>query len=145
MTFAVAAGNESHDAAAQIPAAYPEVMTVSALADSDGQPGAAGPLDCHGLDEDDVFAFFSNFGPAVDIAAPGVCIPSTYILNQVFRGDGTSFATPHVAGAVLLYKARHPSASPSQVRAAIIAARERYAMPGDPDGINEGVLNVKGW
>jgi subtilisin family serine protease len=144
VTFAVAAGNESVDAANQVPAAYREVITVSALSDWDGKPGAVGGTTCEGT-EDDTFAFFSNFGPAVDIAGPGVCIPSTWILNQVYRNTGTSMATPHVAGAALLYKTRHPSATPSQVRAAIIAARERYAMPGDPDGIDEGVLNVTGW
>jgi subtilisin family serine protease len=144
VTLTASAGNDATDVSTYIPAAYSEVIAVSALADSDGKPGGLAQDSPCGY-PDDVFAFFSNFGASIGIAAPGTCIPSTYTLNQVYRQDGTSMAAPHVAGAALLYKARHPSATPRQVRNAILASRERYAMPGDPDGINEGVLNVAGW
>ena len=50
-------------------------ITVSAFADSNGVPGGGGPS-CAGY-ADDTYATFSNFGPEVDIAAPGVCIRST--------------------------------------------------------------------
>jgi hypothetical protein len=43
---------------------------VSALSDSDGRPGGNGPRTCRG-NLDDVIAQFSNYGNAVDIAAPG--------------------------------------------------------------------------
>src|SRR6266511_3536339 len=42
VTYTVAAGNEADDAANHVPAAYDEVITVSALADFDGQPGGLG-------------------------------------------------------------------------------------------------------
>ena len=79
VTYAVAAGNASSDASVFVPAAYPEVITVSAIADFDGKPGGLAPQFPGCLTEtDDTFAFFSNFGPAVDLAAPGVCILSTW-------------------------------------------------------------------
>ena len=43
VTVAAAAGNESRDTADEVPAAYPEVITVSAMADGDGLPGGARP------------------------------------------------------------------------------------------------------
>ena len=60
------------------PAAYDEVITVSALADFNGQPGGGAASTCR-ADEDDTFASFSNYGANVDIIAPGVCIESTWM------------------------------------------------------------------
>ena len=59
----------------RVPTNNPNVLTVSAIADSDGVCGAVGPdLFLSGDNvtlTDDSFAFFSNFGPVVKIAAPG--------------------------------------------------------------------------
>ena len=71
VTYVVAAGNESADAANHRPAAYSEVITVSALADFNGDPGGSAPATCR-TDGDDTFASFSNFLAGVDIIAPGV-------------------------------------------------------------------------
>lgn len=144
VTVVVSAGNESADAAHTVPAAYPEVITVSSLADSDGQPGGLGGPTCEG-DPDDTLSFFSNFGAVVDLAAPGDCVGSTYPGGELAIGSGTSFSAPHVAGATALYLATHPKSTPAQVRAALIAHREQTALAGDPDGINEGIVNVGGW
>ena len=51
-------------------------------------------------------------------------------------------ATPHVAGAAALYRARNPLASPAVVQQALLAEREQISLPGDPDGIAEGALSV---
>lgn len=105
VTYVVAAGNDNKDAASFSPASHPEVMTVSAIADSDGKPGGTGPQTRHG--KDDSFASFSNFGEVVDIAAPGVDILSSYKANDYGTLSGTSMSSPHVAGAAALYVAQN--------------------------------------
>lgn len=147
VTVVVSAGNRCRDAAAFEPAAFAEVITVSALADSDGRPGAAGPGVRSGNctedfpDRDDTLASFSNFGPAVDLAAPGVNILST-VPGGYAPNSGTSMASPHVAGAAALYKAAHPASAPAKVKRVLRKVRERRPLPNDPDGVDEGILHV---
>ncbi len=104
------------------PAAYPEVATISALADSDGQAGGSGANTSWG--PDDTLATFSNFstaappgnpvispGAGIDLAAPGVSIFSTYKDGGYATLSGTSMASPHVTGAVGLYIAKNGRAN----------------------------------
>ena len=88
ITSVVAAGNDEWDfdyaPEPDTPAAYPEVLTVTAMADSDGQPGRPGAVvpACDGDEPDDGVASFSNWagtsaGAAHTIAGPGVCVRST--------------------------------------------------------------------
>jgi subtilisin len=146
VTSVVAAGNYSIDASMYVPAAYPEVIAVSAMGDYDGLPGglAAVPSVCFPDELDDHLATFSNYGAPVDIAAPGVCVTSTFIGSQYAFGEGTSFATPFVAGAAALYMSIHPEATPTEVREALLARAEPGPIPGDPDNSPEGLLNVRG-
>ncbi|WP_019816301.1 S8 family serine peptidase [Saccharomonospora saliphila] len=143
VTYAVAAGNDYADAANSVPAAYDEVITVSALADFDGASGGAGVSTCR-ADQDDTFADFSNYGPDVDLIAPGVCIESTWMKGGYETISGTSMASPHVAGGAALYTANHPGATPAQVRSALQdAGTTDWIWPSeDPDGIQEKLLNV---
>jgi subtilisin family serine protease len=143
VTYVVAAGNQSEDAANSVPAAYDEVITVSALADFNGQPGGGAAATCRN-DQDDTFADFSNFGADVDLIAPGVCILSTWKGGGYNTISGTSMATPHVSGAAALYKANHPDASPAAVKAALQAAgNTNWIWPSqDSDGIQEKLVNV---
>lgn len=124
LTVVAAAGNYGEDASNTTPANNPNVITVSAIADTDGVCGGIGP----GVPEDvagepmndDTFAYFSNFGPPVQIAAPGVGILST--LNGTGYGvdSGTSMAAPHVTGAAALFKIENPDSTPQEIRNMIL-------------------------
>ena len=142
VTYAVAAGNSSADSATFVPAAYDEVITVSALADFNGQAGGGAAATCR-ADEDDTFANFSNYGADVDLIAPGVCINSSWKGGGYKAISGTSMASPHVAGAAALYKVAYPAASPEQVKTALQGAGNRdWSDADDPDDTKEVLLNV---
>ncbi len=146
VTIVAGAGNESTDVGLVSPGAWPEVITASAVAETDGLPGGLGPTSsCFPDQLDDAFAFFSNFGPAVDIAAPGVCMQSTYPGGLYAVNSGTSFSTPFVSGAAGLIKAKRPYASPTAVRTRLLDAAEPGPIAGDPDAFPEGLLNVAGF
>lgn len=147
VTIVAAAANSCQSVAQTMPANFDQTIAVSALADSDGKRGALGARIssfCDGVSQrvpDDSLAPFSNFGPDVDLAAPGENVRST-VPNGYAAQDGTSMAAPHVAGAAALFKATHPNATPAQVKSNLLSTRERWVMPNDPDAVDEGVLNV---
>jgi len=91
-----AAGNES--APVDYPAKYNNVIAVSAT-DSSNQ-----------------LAYFSNRGPEIEVSAPGVNVISTYLGNSYASMDGTSMASPYVAGVLALYKQEYPNLTPTEIR-----------------------------
>jgi len=115
----VAAGNENLDASYETPANIPFAITVSAITDSDGKCGGLGPsLQVRAKrNPDDFFRSTSNYGPFVDLAAPGSNILTTNNVGGYSNDSGTSMAAPHVAGAVALIKSLYPAANPFQVDA----------------------------
>lgn len=146
VAFAVAAGNDDSDANNYSPGGFDNVLSVSALADFDGIPGGLGSETCR-ADQDDTLADFSNWGPEVDIAAPGVCILSTYPIEQGTYGtiSGTSMASPHAAGALALLASRNNPANAADVTAlyAAVVSSGNYNWTDDSgDGIQEPALDV---
>ncbi len=145
VTVVAAAANDSSSAAARVPAAYNEVITVSALADTDGKPGGLGGNRCYSwgtYDNDDSFADFSNRGSDVDLIAPGKCIWSTIPGGYAYM-SGTSMAAPHVAGAVALLKESRPQLTPAEAREALVyLGNLNWKYWTDPDGTPDRLLDV---
>ena len=146
VTVVAAAANDGGNAAYRVPAAYNEVITVSALADTDGKAGGLGGPRCHswdGYDVDDTFADFSNYGADIDLIAPGKCIWSTLPGNRYGYASGTSMAAPAVAGAAALFLASRPWARPADVNGALQALGNlNWRTSTDPDSTHERLLDV---
>jgi subtilisin len=147
ITYVVAAGNNSRNAQRNRPAAYDEVITVSAMADYDGKGGGRGKASdsCpYGRYEpDDSFTDFSDYGPDVDLIAPGRCVLSTYMGKRYAFMSGTSMATPHVTGAAAIYRSMYPNAKPAQVRLALQAVGKLdWRVGTDPDSQHEKAVWV---
>ena len=123
----IAAGNDNIDANSFTPASTPAATTVSAITDTDGKCGGAGPAITAARkhffqprsirNPDDFFRSSSNYGSVIDLAAPGSRINSTNNVTGYSTASGTSLAAPHVSGAAALYKSLHPTANPFQVDA----------------------------
>ncbi|BCW72741.1 S8 family serine peptidase [Arthrobacter sp. NicSoilB8] len=112
VTYAVAAGNAGEDFANTVPATYDQVLTATAMGDFDGKAGGKAAPICGTQDfskygqKDDQPAFFSNFATTSEdkahtVAGPGVCMLSTWP-GGYSVSNGTSFASPAVAGSVAL-------------------------------------------
>jgi len=128
-----AAGNSG--GAVIYPAAYEEVMAVSAI------------------DQSDTITSWSSRGPEVDLAAPGLGINSTWNDGFYKEASGTSMATPHVSGAAALVLALPVSSSwdadadgqwqPAEVQAALEGTATDLGDAGKDTLYGAGLVNAK--
>ncbi|MBO6575554.1 MAG: S8 family serine peptidase [Rhodothermales bacterium] len=113
--FVIAAGNQGDNSDFVTPAKVPGAITV-------GSHNALG-----------LFSPFSNYGPKVDILAPGEGVvslaPGTLVPTSM---SGTSMAAPHVAGAAALYVSQNPTATTEEVLAHLLANAQDFVVGAPP-------------
>lgn len=118
-----AAGNENTDHPSY-PAAYPEVLGVTAIG------------------KDRERAEFSNYGDYVSVAAPGVNIASTYPNRQYAELSGTSMAAPHVTALAGLVKSLHPALTNEEVMNIITGTAVDLGEPGPDVYYGSGLIDI---
>lgn len=111
ITVVVAAGNDGEDAYNSSPARVMQAITVGAM------------------EEGDRVAYFSNRGPGVDLFAPGVGIVSAKPGGGSDVMQGTSMASPHVAGAAALLA---EGKTPAQIAGVLVETATADALSGVP-------------
>ncbi|MFF4630917.1 type VII secretion-associated serine protease mycosin [Streptomyces griseorubiginosus] len=119
-----AAGNDGADGKVKetYPAAYPGVLAVAAA------------------DRNNARAPFSQSGPFVGVAAPGIDMVSTVPVGGNCVDQGTSFAAPYVSGVAALIRAKHPKWSYKQVITQIEQTADR-TKAGRDDFVGWGVVD----
>ncbi len=118
-----ASGNDNVDDP-MYPANYDEVLTVAAVDDARNR------------------AFFSNYGSHIDVAAPGVHIPSLFPDNNYVVMSGTSMAAPHVAGLAGLIRSMRPDLNNEEVYEVIKSTAKDIGTKGHDSYYGFGEIDV---
>lgn len=118
-----AAGNEA-TTQPYYPAAYPGVLGVGATNSTNAR------------------ASFSNRGFYVDLAAPGEAMWSTQLGGGIRQENGTSMASPIVAGTAALVRSLHPGWSASEVASALVESATDLGTLGRDDSYGYGLVNA---
>ena len=130
---AVAAGNSNRDACTVSPASAGYGTAVLTTAASD---------------RTDTRASFSNYGRCVDGYAPGAGITSAWIglgTTESKTANGTSMASPHVAGVAALIKEGNPSASSASVATTLTSAMTADRIRSNRKGTPNRLLHKSTW
>ncbi|MBB5954881.1 subtilisin family serine protease [Saccharothrix tamanrassetensis] len=129
VTYGLAAGNDTGaNACNTTPARTTEGITVGSTTNTDARSS------------------FSNIGTCLDIFAPGSNITSAWYTDDAATNtiSGTSMATPHVVGAAAVYLAANPSATPQQVRDALVDGATNGVVTGAGTGSPNKLLRLVG-
>lgn len=120
----IAAAGNDNSSEPFYPAAYDEVIAVSAI------------------NQKDTKATFSNYGNYIDLCAPGVNILSTMLNETYAYGSGTSFAAPFVAGVAALLISRNPNMTPQEVAETLYNQAEDLGESGWDPYYGWGLVNA---
>ena len=126
ITVVVAAGNSNDDAQYYSPARAPTAITVGSTTSTDARSS------------------FSNYGSTVDIFAPGSSVLSAWHTSNTASNtlNGTSMASPHVAGAAAVYLGLNTGATPAQVASALTSVSTTDAVTSAGSGSPDRLLYV---
>jgi hypothetical protein len=125
LTYSVVAGGSNSDIGNFSPARVAEAITVG------------------GSDINDCVASFSNFGPLLDLYAPGVNITGPWIGSDTATNTlSGSVSAPHVAGGAALYLHDNPGASPAEVAAHLTSTATQGLLCNVPANTANSLLYV---
>ena len=126
VTIIAAAGN-SRESRAAFPSAYPEVIAVSSVwMRPEGPAFDAG---------------YSNFGPEIDLAAPGTAIFAPIRNSRYGLMSGTSMAAPNVAGTAALVLSANTEFTPQDIRARLNSTARQAGVLGGDLRYGYGIVN----
>jgi subtilisin family serine protease len=108
--------------------------------------GCSGAFAVGATDQRNGKAGFSEYGPQIDITAPGVGILTTMRDDHGGHGyafeSGTSLSAPIVTGAAALLLSRHPDWTPDQVRGRLVATAQDKGKRGRDDYFGAGIVDI---
>lgn len=122
--LSIAAAGNSGNSTLSYPASYDSVVSVAAI------------------DSSKSVASFSQFNSQVELSAPGVNVNSTVVGGGYSSYNGTSMATPHVAGAAALLWSNHAGCDAGQIRQAMAVSAEDLGAAGPDDNYGYGLVRL---
>ena len=104
--------------------------------------GFEGTISVGATNQDDLLAGFSNFGPTMDLVAPGVDILSTGLDHSYSSNNGTSFSAPFVSAAAVLLLSQSPDLSADAIKGTLLNSTDDIGNRGWDELYAAGRLNI---